>query len=97
MACERLDCSALGQIGEALTTLSTRDPPLWGSRQWVPVLTAGTPCLRQAMLAGADLIKLGYVSRTNVRDCFHHVILGTQQYKPKEFAQHINLNMNNAW
>uniref|UniRef100_A0A7S3AMK6 Eukaryotic translation initiation factor 3 subunit D n=1 Tax=Haptolina ericina TaxID=156174 RepID=A0A7S3AMK6_9EUKA len=51
----------------------------------------------QAMLAGADLIKLGYVSRTNVRDCFHHVILGTQQYKPKEFAQHINLNMNNAW
>jgi len=51
----------------------------------------------QAMLAGADLIKLGYVSRNNTRDSYHHVILGTQQYKPKEFATHINLNMNNAW
>jgi len=51
----------------------------------------------QAMLAGVDLIKLGYVSRYHVRDSFNHVILGTQSYKPKEFATHINLNMNNAW
>ncbi|KAL3927423.1 MAG: hypothetical protein SGPRY_002827 [Prymnesium sp.] len=51
----------------------------------------------QAMLAGVDLIKLGYVSRNHVRDSFNHVILGTQSYKPKEFATHINLNMNNAW
>jgi translation initiation factor 3 subunit D len=51
----------------------------------------------QAMLAGADLIKLGYVSRVHAKDSFNHVILGTQQYKPKEFAQHINLNVSNAW
>jgi len=51
----------------------------------------------QAMLAGVDLIKLGYVSRNHVRDSFNHVILGTQSYKPKEFATHINLNVNNAW
>merc|ERR1712217_494782 len=50
-----------------------------------------------AMLAGADLIKLGYVSRKHVRDSFNHVILGTQSYKPKEFATHINLNTSNAW
>ena len=26
-----------------------------------------------------------------------HVILGTQQFKPVEFGQQINLNMDNAW
>jgi len=51
----------------------------------------------QAMLAGADLIKIGYVSRNHAKDNFNHVILGTQQYKPKEFAQHINLNVANSW
>ena len=51
----------------------------------------------QAMLAGADLIKLGYVSRVHSKDPVNHVILGTQQYKPKEFATHINLNVANAW
>ena len=51
----------------------------------------------QATLAGADLIKLGYVSRLHSRDAYNHVILGTQSYKPKEFATHINLNLNNAW
>ena len=51
----------------------------------------------QAMLAGADVIKLGYVSRVHTKDNYNHVILGTQQYKPKEFATHINLNVGNAW
>ena len=34
----------------------------------------------QATLAGADLIKLGYVSRLHSRDAYNHVILGTQSY-----------------
>jgi len=51
----------------------------------------------QAMLAGADLIKLGYVSRNHIRDNVNHVVLGTQSYKPAEFAKQINLNQNNAW
>tara|TARA_B110001452_G_scaffold259240_1_gene255368 strand:- start:133 stop:1860 length:1728 start_codon:yes stop_codon:yes gene_type:complete len=51
----------------------------------------------QAMLAGADLMKFGYVSRVHSKDNVNHVILGTQQYKPKEFATHINLNVGNAW
>lgn len=38
-----------------------------------------------------------YVSRANVRDSSKHVILGTQQYKPSEFATQITLNMDNAW
>nr|CAI5860250.1 unnamed protein product [Callosobruchus analis] len=51
----------------------------------------------QALLAGSDQIKFGYVSRAHVRDNSKHVILGTQQYKPYEFATQINLNMDNAW
>ncbi|XP_046392789.1 eukaryotic translation initiation factor 3 subunit D isoform X1 [Ischnura elegans] len=51
----------------------------------------------QAILAGSDQIKFGYVSRAHVRDSSKHVILGTQQYKPHEFATQINLNMDNAW
>uniref|UniRef100_U5EU19 Eukaryotic translation initiation factor 3 subunit D n=1 Tax=Corethrella appendiculata TaxID=1370023 RepID=U5EU19_9DIPT len=51
----------------------------------------------QALLAGSDQIKFGYVSRANVRDSSRHVILGTQQFKPHEFATQINLSMDNAW
>uniref|UniRef100_A0A646QEF9 Eukaryotic translation initiation factor 3 subunit D n=1 Tax=Hemiscolopendra marginata TaxID=943146 RepID=A0A646QEF9_9MYRI len=51
----------------------------------------------QAILAGSDQIKFGYVSRVHVRDTSKHVILGTQQFKPHEFANQINLNMDNAW
>ncbi|KAG8185252.1 hypothetical protein JTE90_023868 [Oedothorax gibbosus] len=50
-----------------------------------------------ALLAGSDQLKFGYVSRVHVRDSAKHAILGTQQFKPKEFADQINLNMDNAW
>merc|ERR1711936_578377 len=42
----------------------------------------------QSILAGADNLKFGYVTRYNVKDSSRHVILGTQQIK---------LNMDNAW
>ena len=51
----------------------------------------------QSILAGADNLKFGYVTRYNVKDSSRHVILGTQQFKPVEFGQQINLNMDNAW
>eukprot|EP00126_Sphaerothecum_destruens_P004710 Sdes_comp18344_c0_seq1m8089 len=51
----------------------------------------------QALLSGADILKLGYVSRVHPRDSKKHSILGTQFYKPKEFAFQINLNISNAW
>ncbi|CAH8861899.1 unnamed protein product [Trichobilharzia szidati] len=50
-----------------------------------------------SMLAGADQLKLGFVSRVNPRDSSRHVILGTQQFKPSEFASQLNLNMDNGW
>ncbi|KAM1138906.1 hypothetical protein ACFX2I_036656 [Malus domestica] len=51
----------------------------------------------QALLASADLMKLGYVSRVHPRDHFNHVILAVVGYKPKEFASQINLNQNSMW
>uniref|UniRef100_A0A8C9Y687 Eukaryotic translation initiation factor 3, subunit D n=1 Tax=Sander lucioperca TaxID=283035 RepID=A0A8C9Y687_SANLU len=50
-----------------------------------------------AMLAGSEYLKLGYVSRYHAKDSARHVILGTQQFKPNEFASQINLSMENAW
>ncbi|MEW5317508.1 MAG: hypothetical protein WDW38_008797 [Sanguina aurantia] len=50
-----------------------------------------------ALLAGADMIKLGYVSRIGPRDNFNHILLGTQVCKPKDFATQINLGMDHCW
>uniref|UniRef100_F1KZJ9 Eukaryotic translation initiation factor 3 subunit D n=1 Tax=Ascaris suum TaxID=6253 RepID=F1KZJ9_ASCSU len=51
----------------------------------------------QALLAGSDVMKFGYVSRVNARNSADHMILGTQQSKPEEFASNIALNLDNAW
>ncbi|XP_004485789.1 eukaryotic translation initiation factor 3 subunit D-like [Cicer arietinum] len=51
----------------------------------------------QALLASADMMKLGYVSRIHPRDHFNHVILAVVGYKPKDFAAQINLNTTNMW
>lgn len=50
-----------------------------------------------ALVGGIDVIKLGYVSRSSMRDAAAHVLLGTQAVKPKDFAAQMNLNMDNAW
>lgn len=50
-----------------------------------------------SILAGADQLKLGFVSRVNPKDSSRHVILGTQQFKPLEFALQLNLNLDNSW
>jgi translation initiation factor 3 subunit D len=50
-----------------------------------------------SLLAGSSLLRLGYVSRVNPVDSQHHVILGTQTFKPQEFATQIALNMSNGW
>lgn len=50
-----------------------------------------------SILAGSEYLKLGYVSRVNFMDSSKHSILGTQQFRPKEFATQIALNMDNAW
>ena len=51
----------------------------------------------QALLAGSDILKFGYNTRLNMKDSSRHVILGTQQFKPTEFAAQINLSLDNCW
>ncbi|VAH10310.1 unnamed protein product [Triticum turgidum subsp. durum] len=51
----------------------------------------------QALLSGADMMKLGYVSRVHPRDHFNHSILTVMGYKPRDFATQINLNTANMW
>merc|ERR1712241_1580132 len=48
-------------------------------------------------MGGSDIIKFGYITRFKVKDSSRHVILGSQQFKPLEFANQINLSMDNAW
>ncbi|KAK3722236.1 hypothetical protein LTR37_002669 [Vermiconidia calcicola] len=51
----------------------------------------------QAILAKADVMKLGFVSRASPKNTSDHVILGVLGYKPREFATQMNLNLNNGW
>ncbi|KAK9711588.1 hypothetical protein K7432_007736 [Basidiobolus ranarum] len=51
----------------------------------------------QAVLAGCEQLRLGYVSRAHPKDNTRHVILGTQVFKPAEFAAQMNLSLQNAW
>ncbi|CAK8678193.1 eukaryotic translation initiation factor 3 subunit D-like [Clavelina lepadiformis] len=50
-----------------------------------------------ALLAGSEYLKMGYVSRYSIQDSSRHVVIGTQQFIPKEFANQINLSVVNAW
>lgn len=51
----------------------------------------------QAILAKADQMKLGFVSRVNPKSAANHVILGVVGYKPREFAGQMNLGLSNGW
>ncbi|KAL9021258.1 MAG: hypothetical protein Q9185_001542 [Variospora sp. 1 TL-2023] len=51
----------------------------------------------QSILARADVMKLGFVSRTTPKSNDRHVILGVVGYDPRKFAEQMNLNLNNGW
>ncbi|KAL1741523.1 eukaryotic translation initiation factor 3 subunit D [Schizophyllum fasciatum] len=51
----------------------------------------------QSILAGADLLKVGYVSRANPRDNSRHVILSTASMRPTDFAGQLNVSLANGW
>lgn len=38
-----------------------------------------------------------YVSRASPKDDTRHVVLGTQWYKPRDFALQMNVNLANGW
>jgi len=51
----------------------------------------------QAMLAGCETMKIGYVSRANSKDPWSHTLLGVQTYATSGFADQIGLNRNNVY
>jgi translation initiation factor 3 subunit D len=51
----------------------------------------------QSLLAGADQMKIGFVSRSNPRSSYEHVILATQFYRPADFAGQITLREGHMW
>eukprot|EP00708_Paratrimastix_pyriformis_P002644 GAFH01001395.1.p2 GENE.GAFH01001395.1~~GAFH01001395.1.p2 ORF type:complete len:534 (-),score=149.68 GAFH01001395.1:63-1517(-) len=50
----------------------------------------------EAILAGTDRFRFGFVSRVG-RENTHHVVLGTETYSPLDFAQQCNINPANLW
>ncbi|CCU81187.1 translation initiation factor eIF3 [Blumeria hordei DH14] len=51
----------------------------------------------QSIMARADIMKLGFVSRANPKTNDRHVILGVVGWKPRDFAQQMNLSLSNGW
>lgn len=51
----------------------------------------------ESLLAGADIMKLGYVSRDSNTNAFDHSILATQTLKPKDLASQITMSLSNMW
>lgn len=51
----------------------------------------------QSILAGADLMKIGYISRVNPKDNSRHVILSTASMRPADFAAQLNVTLANGW
>lgn len=51
----------------------------------------------QSLLAGADQMKIGFVSRVSPKVSYDHVILATQFYRPKDFATQITLSEGQMW
>lgn len=51
----------------------------------------------QSILAGADLMKLGYVSRNVRTNPYEHQILATQYFKPKDLAVQIAMTLTQMW
>ncbi|KAK0632576.1 eukaryotic translation initiation factor 3 subunit D [Immersiella caudata] len=51
----------------------------------------------QSILAKADVMKLGFVSRVSPKTNDKHVILGVVGWKPKDFAAQMNLSLSNGW
>ena len=51
----------------------------------------------QSMLAGADQMKVGFVTRKTRTDCYNHMIVGTHYYKPREFATQLSTGPAQCW
>jgi len=53
--------------------------------------------IMQSRLAGAESIKLAFVTRENVKDDKSHVLVNMESYTPSELATQAGLNPDNCW
>merc|ERR1712066_803480 len=53
--------------------------------------------IMQSRLAGAESIKLAFVTRENVKDDKSHVLVNMESYTPDELATQAGLNPDNCW
>ncbi|KAF7560985.1 hypothetical protein G7046_g3160 [Stylonectria norvegica] len=51
----------------------------------------------QSILSKSDVMKLGFVSRVNPKLNDKHVVLGVVGWKPRDFANQMNLSLSNGW
>lgn len=51
----------------------------------------------QAVLAGAETIEIGFLSRQQAKDASAHHILSVQSYSPQEFFSGMSVNLNQMW
>lgn len=51
----------------------------------------------QSILANADFMKIGYVSRTAPTNAKEHQVLSTQSLRPRELAVQLGMNLVNVW
>jgi len=51
----------------------------------------------QAVMAGAKMMKLAYVTRNNAKNNREHSIVQVSQFKPKDFALQMQLMLENSW
>lgn len=53
--------------------------------------------IAQAILAGSQQFRLGFVSRVAPTNSARHVILAVERVVPNQFASQMEVNMNNMW
>merc|ERR1711976_819767 len=53
--------------------------------------------IMQSRLAGAESIKLAFVTRENVKDDKSHLLVNMESYTPDELATQAGLNPDNCW
>jgi translation initiation factor 3 subunit D len=51
----------------------------------------------QSIIAGAEQMKIGYVSRAAKSNPYDHVVIATQSFRPQDFATQINMTLHNMW
>ena len=51
----------------------------------------------RALLAGSEIIKIGFVTRTDPKKREHHTILGVQTHKVTELGTQTNVRPEHAW